>query len=107
MKKSQLLLLDAMMHTCMDKTATGKNKIHIENEFKSLIMMLFWLDEMKHSGEMNTEQARIHIDIQKTTMRTRLMSLPGISVIEAEHIINDAIDSIRKEIYDHLDWIII
>lgn len=69
--------------------------------------MLFWLDEMKHSGEMDTEQARIHIDIQKTTMRTRLMALPGISVVEAEHIINDAIDSIRKEIYDNLEWVII
>jgi hypothetical protein len=40
-------------------------------------------------------------------MRTRLMAIPGISMIDAEHIINCAIDSIRKDVYEKTDWVII
>lgn len=69
--------------------------------------MLYWLDTMQKTAEMNTEQARIHVDIQKTTMRTRLMALPDLNVVETEHLINEAIDSIRKEVYKDLNWIII
>ncbi len=69
--------------------------------------MLEWINKMNRQNEMSTEQARIHIDIQKNTMRTRLMTLPNISMMDAEHIINTAIDSIRKKLYEQMDWVII
>ena len=56
---------------------------------------------------MTTEQARVYIDIHKNTMRTRLMTLPNITIIDAEHIINTGIDSIRKELYSQMEWVII
>ena len=70
-------------------------------------MMLDWINKMNDQKEMTTEQARIHIDIQKNTMRTRLMALPAITMIDAEHIINTAIDSIRPKLYEQMDWVII
>ena len=82
-------------------------KPHAEIEFKSLLLTLNWLNEMKLKQEMSTEQARIHIDILKTTMRTRIMALPQVGMIEADQIINTAIDSIRKDIYKQMDWVII
>jgi hypothetical protein len=82
-------------------------KPHAENEFKSLLLMLTWVNDMRQKQEMNIEQARIHIDIQKTTMRTRLMALPDVGMLNAEHIINTGIDSVRKDIYKQMDWVII
>lgn len=82
-------------------------KPHAENEFNSLLQIIEWLWEMRKKNEMSTEQARIHIDIQKNTMRTRLMTLPLVSMVEAEQIINTAIDSIRKDLYAKTDWVII
>jgi hypothetical protein len=80
---------------------------HAENEFNSLLQILNWLSEMRNKNEMTTEEARIYIDIQKNTMRTRLMSLPLVNMVEAEQIINTSIDSIRKDLYTNMDWVII
>ena len=79
----------------------------IAGEFESFLLMLKWIKEMRVNNEISIEQARIHIDIQKNTMRTRLMALPAISMVDAEHIINIGIDSIRKKLYEQMDWVII
>lgn len=80
---------------------------HAENEFRGLILIIKWLSNNRKEHSMSIEQARIHIDIHKNTMRTRLMALPGIDMIIAENIMNTAIDSIRKELYTEMDWVII
>jgi hypothetical protein len=69
--------------------------------------MLEWVRKMQKDSQMSTELARIHIDIQKNTMRTRLMALPEITMVDAEHIINGGIDSIRKDLYEKMEWVII
>jgi hypothetical protein len=101
--------LSTMIKACIEARFANWTAIqpHAENEFNSLLLILQWLTEMRKKGEMTTEQARIHIDIQKNTMRTRLMTLPSVSMVEAEHIINTGIDSIRKDLYAKIDWVII
>lgn len=107
MKKNRDLLLQKML-------ASGNNRKYSENviqqikvEFESLLLMLAWLNEMMDKKELSVEEARIHIDIQKNTMRTRLMGLPGISLLEAEHLINEGVDAIRSEIYSEVRNVII
>jgi hypothetical protein len=101
--------LTTMLKSCESVGFLQWNEIkpHAENEFKSLLLTLSWLQEMKGKQNITTEQARIHIDIQKNTMRTRLMALPNVSMLDAEHIINTGIDSVRKSIYSNMDWLII
>jgi hypothetical protein len=109
MKTNETKHLSAMMMTCEQAHFAHWQTIkpQAENEFRGLLLMLDWIKDMKLKNAITTEQARIHIDIHKNTMRTRLMSLPDVSMTDAEHIINSAIDSIRKDIYDKLDWVII
>jgi hypothetical protein len=85
-----------------------KNQVqfYIAGEFSSLLSTVAWVQKMKSVGLLNQEEARIHIDIQKTTMRTRLMALPAMSMVASERLINTAIDSIRKPVYDEIHWVI-
>lgn len=78
----------------------------VRNELNSFVLMLLWIKDMQQSSEMDTTQARIHIDIQRHTMRTRLMSFPGITLHGAEDILNQCIDVVRKDIFDYLGWIV-
>jgi ERCC4-type nuclease len=109
MNTTQTALIQLMLNACEKMTIQQWDLIkpHAEHEFRGLLMMLEWTNTMNRQREMTTEHARIHIDIHKNTMRTRLMSLPNITMIDAEHIINTAIDSIRKQLYDRMDWVII
>jgi predicted DNA-binding protein (UPF0251 family) len=109
MKPTQQKYLKKMVDSCESSRIVfwPEIKQYAEHEFKSLLLMIDWLEQMKLQEEMSTEQARIHVDIQKNTMRTRLMALPGIDMIIAEKIINSAVDSIRKELYNEADWVII
>lgn len=109
MDTTQNALIQLMLNAC-EKIAIPhweQIKPHAEHEFRGLLMMLEWINKMNRQQEMTTEQARIHIDIHKNTMRTRLMSLPNITMMDAEHTINTGIDSIRKQLYDKMDWVII
>lgn len=109
MKRDRQSYLKLMLRACEEQQIEQWQNIkaHAENELRSLLLMIEWLAEMKTAGEISTEQARIHIDIQKNTMRTRLMSLPGISMVAAEHLINNAIDSVRKDLYEEIGWVIV
>lgn len=79
----------------------------ISNELKSFVLMLSWIKEMKEKNEMDVEQARIHLDIQKNTTRTRLMALPEMNLLTTDQLLNQSIDAVRKEIYEYVGWVII
>lgn len=79
----------------------------IHNELNSFVLMLLWIKDMQEKSEMDAAQARIHLDIQRHTMRTRLMSFPGISVQRADSLLNQCVDVIRKDIFDYLGWVVL
>ena len=76
-------------------------------ELDSFILMLKWIKQMKDMNEISLEQARIHIDIQRNTMRTRLTVLPGMDLLKVEHILNQCIDVIRIDIYAYVGWVLV
>lgn len=76
-------------------------------ELDSFILMLKWIKQMKDMNEITLEQARIHIDIQRNTMRTRLTALPGMDLLKVEHVLNQCIDSIRMDIYSYVGWVLV
>lgn len=108
--KSQLERMEkTMLAACEEQKIMDWNNIkpRISNELQSFTLMVKWLKEMQVKGEMDTEQARIHIDIQRNTMRTRLMAMPGIDMRTAEQILNRSIDAVRKEIFEYLGWVVV
>lgn len=76
-------------------------------ELDSFTLMLKWIKQMKDMNEITLEQARIHIDIQRNTMRTRLTALPGMDLLKVEHVLNQCIDSIRMDIYSYVGWVLV
>lgn len=83
------------------------NEFLVKSELDSFILMLKWLRSMKDASEITIEQARIHVDIQKSTMRARLMVMPGMDMLSAEKLLNQAFDSVRREVFNYLEWIVI
>ncbi len=79
----------------------------IAGELDSFLLMLKWIKEMRVNNEISIEQARIHIDIQKNTMRTRMMAYPGLTLVTSDNILNECIDQIRLEIYEYVGWVVI
>ena len=75
-------------------------------ELESFILMVKWIKQMQEQKEMSIEQARIHIDIQKNTMRTRLAALPGMDLLKVESILNSCMDSSRVDIYNYTGWVL-
>jgi hypothetical protein len=100
---------NTMMNVCesMKIPAWSQVKPMVANELNSFILMLTWIKQMQEQQLFTKEQARIHIDIQRTTMRTRLMALPEIDILTADHLLNNCVDAIRKEIYEYLGWVLV
>jgi hypothetical protein len=109
MPKEPSAYIIRMLQACENTEIPGWDTVkpHAENEFRGLLLMLDWLNKMQRDSEMSPTLARIHVDIQKNTMRTRLMALPGITLVLAEQIITGGIDSIRKDLYAEMEQVII
>ena len=49
---------------------------------------------MQEQQLFTKEKARIHKNIQRTTMRIKLVALPEIDILTAEHLLNNCVDAI-------------
>jgi hypothetical protein len=76
-------------------------------ELEGFILMLKWIKQMQEMNEITIDQARIHVDIQRNTMRTRIAALPGMDLLRVEGVLNKCIDSIRTDIYNYLGWVLL
>jgi hypothetical protein len=99
--------MSCMISACEQKNILNWEVVrpHAENEFLGLLLMLEWVGKKQKDIHMSTELARIYIDMQKNTMRNRLMSLAGLTLKDAESIIARAVDSIRKDFYEKTEGI--
>jgi hypothetical protein len=102
-------MYEKMMAQCESFQLNDWNHLKplVAAELESFVLMLKWIKQMQEIQEISIEQARIHIDIQKNTMRTRLAALPGMDLLRVEGILNDCIDSIRTDIYNYLGWVLV
>jgi hypothetical protein len=99
--------LHKMISACESGRQWNRVKPMAEIEFRSLLMMIEWAEQMKTSGEFDLEQARIHVSLQKNMMYLRFQEVSGLPVNEAAQVINDAIGSVRKDLHEWVEWVII
>lgn len=79
-------------------------KPYVENEFKAYTQNLLLINKLKLENKIDEEQARLYLEIQKSSMRTILLSIQGISIITLENAINAAIDIIKDTVNTAIGW---
>ena len=75
-----------------------------ELQLKSILHNLEQIAELKLKGKITEEQARLHIKIQKESIRTILMSFEGIGIVAAEKAINESLDVAKNSINKYIGW---
>ena len=109
MSKHKLILSDILdeMSTAVQKVLKSKwKKVKplAELQLKSIIHNLEQIAELKIQGKITEEQARLHLTIQKESIRTILLSFEGIGIITAEEAINSALNSVKTIINKTIGW---
>ena len=75
-----------------------------ELQLKSIIHNLELIAELKIKGKISEEQAKLHLTIQKESIRTILLSFEGIGIVTAEQIINTALSSVKTIVNKSIGW---
>ena len=76
-------------------TGAGKDVVsYAQAEAKKLAISAAEIAEMRLSGEITEEEAKLHLHIQKNASSAVLMAIKGISKIAVEQAINAALNVI-------------
>ncbi|MDZ7705471.1 MAG: hypothetical protein U5L04_13430 [Trueperaceae bacterium] len=67
-------------------------------EFRKLAETLVLIAELRATGAVDDEQARLLLDIQKNASRTVLLTLEGIALLTAERVLNAALGAVTDTI---------
>jgi serine phosphatase RsbU (regulator of sigma subunit) len=78
-----------------------------ELQLRSTLINLELIAELKLRGKITKEQAALHIEIQKQSIRTTLLSFEGIGIVAAEKALNAALGAARTVINKSIGWKII
>lgn len=73
-------------------------------EFRKLGETLMNIQKMKRAGEIDKEEARILIEIQKNAMRSVMLTVEGLGVIAVEQAINAALRVVRDAVNSAIGW---
>jgi hypothetical protein len=79
-------------------------KPYAETEFKSLAQNLVMIEKLKLQGVINKEKALIHIDIQKNSFRTVLLTIEGLGALAVENALNAALGVVKKTVNTAIGW---
>ena len=78
-----------------------------EKEINSFAENIKLIAKLKLTGEITEEQAKLYIDIQKSSMRIVLLTIQGLGILAVEAAINAAIDVVRSTVNTALGWAIL
>ena len=59
---------------------------------------------LKDQGKLNEEQAKLYLDIQKSSLRIALMTVDGLQALAVEKAINTALAIVKKTINTAIGW---
>jgi hypothetical protein len=82
-------------------------KPYAEMEFRNFAQNLVMIEKLKLQGVINKEKALIHIDIQKNSFRTVLLTIEGLGVLAVEAALNAALGVIKKTVNTAIGWILL
>lgn len=69
-----------------------------EAESSKLARTLVMIEALTASGKINSEQAKLHMDIQKNSTRIVLLTLEGLGILAVEAALNAALDAVKEAV---------
>lgn len=85
----------------------GKAKPFAEKQIMLFTESLEAIERLKEQEMLSEEQAKLYIDIQKSSLRIALMTVDGLQALAVERAINTALDVVKKTINTAIGWKII
>jgi hypothetical protein len=67
-----------------------------ELSMKQLAQNLEMITELKLTNVINEQQAKLHLDIFKSSVRITLLTIEGLGILAVEDAINAALDAIKN-----------
>jgi hypothetical protein len=71
---------------------------YAETEFRKLGESLAMIERLFITGQITEEQARLHLEIQRASMRMVLLTIEGLGILAVERAINAALGVIRDTV---------
>ena len=84
-----------------------KAKPFAEKQIMLFTESLEAIERLKEQEMLSEEQAKLYIDIQKSSLRIALMTVDGLQALAVERAINTALDVVKKTINTAIGWKII
>ena len=81
-----------------------ETKPFAEKEFRAFAQNLVMIEKLKLTNKISKEAAALHVDIQKNSLRTVLLTIQGLGVLAVEKAIMAAIDVIRGSVNKIIGW---
>jgi hypothetical protein len=75
-----------------------------ETQFKNLAQNLVMIEKLKLKGVITKEKALIHLDIQKNSFRTVLLTIEGLGILAVEAALNAALGVVKKTVNTAIGW---
>lgn len=69
-----------------------------ETEFKKLGESLALIARLHAEGKITEERARLHLEFQKSSMKTVLLAIEGLGIIAVERAINAALGVLKDTV---------
>ncbi|MFH7524067.1 hypothetical protein AB2J22_01960 [Aeromonas sp. A5] len=73
-------------------------KSYGETEGKKLAQTLVMIEALKASGEINEEQAALHLEMQKNATRIVLLTFEGLGILAVEAALNAALNVVKDTV---------
>jgi len=90
------------------KSSFGKQWKDVEGyalpELSKFAKNITEIAELKLSGEISEEQAKIHLAMQKKAMAIVMLTAKGLTILAVEAAINAAIDVVRGAVNTSIGW---
>lgn len=70
-------------------------RAYAETEFRKFGETVELIARLREAGAIDEERARLHLEFQKTAMKTVLLALEGLGIVAVERSINAALGAVR------------
>ena len=99
------LLLTALKGSLANDWAVAKP--YAEKEARAFAENIKMIAALKLAGQIDEEEARLQVQLQKNAMRIVLLTIKGLGILAVENAINAAFDVVRSTVNTALGWTIL
>ena len=82
-------------------------RAYAEAEFKKLGETVIMIQKSKLTGEINEDEARLLMDMQKSAMRSVMLTIEGLGIIAVEQAVNAALAVARDTVNTAIGWTVL